>query len=264
MDWHLHVLLKPIVALMSQATNWKQWLGNGRGLVVGKLGGIQKNKWQWRVLNVDGENCTYCDPKPGSKLNTFTLKSATVRMVDNKSAMHKNFASMRIEGSHPEKKTINIKTFIAVLMPKDQKYVFMVEETDSRYWMMVLNQKEFPVPIAKQPIVTNTAAVTPKPAITTTPNPTPVNPTVVRGVPTGAQPTPVVTQLKPVETKPVVTQPVALKPVGVAPVPSGGFPAPQQNNQFNQPQQTKFAPPQQQQQYNAQQGRILKWFSNFH
>jgi len=172
------------------ATNWKQWLGNGKCRIVGKLGGIQKNKWQWRLLNVDGQNCTYCEPKPGAKLNTFCLAGAQVRMVDSKSQMHRNFCAMKIEGVHPQKKEIKDRVFIAVLMPvKDSKFVFMVEEADSKNWMLVLNQKEFPRPVT----IASLAAAVPPPS--KVPATTPV------------QPKPVVAQ--PV-VQPVVAQPVTM------------------------------------------------------
>jgi hypothetical protein len=40
-----------------------KWLNNGKGKIVGKLGGISKNKFQWRLLNVNIEDnsCTYCE-----------------------------------------------------------------------------------------------------------------------------------------------------------------------------------------------------------
>lgn len=34
-------------------------MNDGRGRIVGKLGGISKNKFQWRIVNVVGRKCTY-------------------------------------------------------------------------------------------------------------------------------------------------------------------------------------------------------------
>lgn len=125
-------------------TNWKEWQNNGQGCIIGKLGGIQKNKWQWRLVSVDVESVTYCEPKPGAKLHRFNLRGGAVRMVDNKSRMHQTFSGMKIEGSHPQKKTIEEKCFIAILMPRDQKFVYMVDVAEAKMWMLLLNQREFP------------------------------------------------------------------------------------------------------------------------
>lgn len=56
-------------------------MNDGRGRIVGKLGGISKNKFQWRIVNVVARKCTYHEV---SEIFVYSLLNTVVGQTEAK------------------------------------------------------------------------------------------------------------------------------------------------------------------------------------
>lgn len=119
----------------------QKWLGPGK--IVGKVGGVSKNKIQWRRVNFVGNRCIYSNPLT-QKERALDLEGLKITPIDQTKKTWQKFDKMKFEAKHPEGTIFKKKCFIAVNTKKGKILVFMVELDNLNNWMSLFLQETFP------------------------------------------------------------------------------------------------------------------------